>query len=167
LAAIVGENNESYGMRHTFTILRRVKNDWRVLFLTPNTQLPLLEELIESFDNAGFKAGEERFLPEVEIVGPTDNVSLPRYPEKPALQWKPLRKDIALYLVEFQFGQKKPNSWSNSWIEPVRQQAGQKSAISITAPFGVGAQPHRWRVWAIARDGNVSISEWRIINFSN
>ena len=34
-------------------------------------------------------------------------------------------------------------------------------------PFGQGMQPHRWRVWAIGKDGQMALSEWRTVNFTN
>jgi hypothetical protein len=46
--------------------------------------------------------------------------------------------------------------------------APEGDVMNIQAPFGFGAQPHRWRVaWAISGQGRVSFSEWRTIIYSH
>jgi hypothetical protein len=39
--------------------------------------------------------------------------------------------------------------------------------VRIPEPFGMGVQPHRWRIWAIGKDGQVALSEWRTVLFTN
>jgi hypothetical protein len=39
--------------------------------------------------------------------------------------------------------------------------------VKMPMPFGVGKQPHRWRVWAVGKDGQIALSEWRTVNFTN
>lgn len=41
------------------------------------------------------------------------------------------------------------------------------ASFTIRAPFGVGRQPHRWRIWAVSARGDVARSEWRTLFYTN
>jgi len=72
---------------------------------------------------------------------------------------------VAVYLVQSQFYDSQNWSEGHFWLTNSREKGA--SSIKVTAPFGVGAQPHRWRVWAIFNNGEVSLSEWRTIEYTN
>jgi len=76
----------------------------------------------------------------------------------------------AFCLVEWQYGQPKGADWEGSGFAFVRRSADDiESAppIKMRAPFGVGHQPHRWRIWAINRRGDVARSPWRVLFYTN
>ena len=104
---------------------------------------------------------------------PPDQARLPRFrslssqdPELPVLEWDNSGLQTAAYLIESQsFESERPAAWSDSAFELVLQRA--HGTIRVGAPFGVGMQPHRWRIWAIDKSGGTAISGWRTINYTN
>ena len=76
----------------------------------------------------------------------------------------------AFFLIEWQFGQRNGNDWEGSGFAFVPAKAGTPSdqaSIAMQAPFGVGQQPHRWRVWAVSDRGDVARSGWRTLFYTN
>ena len=69
------------------------------------------------------------------------------------------------YLVESQSDWDRSN-WAESVFDAVAAR-GTSGLVRMPAPFGSGAQPHRWRVWVIGQSGRVRISAWRTITFTN
>ena len=67
-------------------------------------------------------------------------------------------------------GIKSTDQWYLSNFDVFSKKAieqGENGVIKMRAPFGAGAQPHRWRVWAIGPHGETALSQWRRIDFSN
>jgi hypothetical protein len=99
---------------------------------------------------------------DLKITGPPDGIKSTR-DSKPSLEWEWQgdATSIVVYLLESQFGWN--SEWSGSHFAPVQPQKN----IKMIAPFGVGAQPHRWRVWAIDRNGSTIRSNWSTIVYTN
>jgi hypothetical protein len=101
-----------------------------------------------------------------DLVSPPDKARLPRFPA-PTIEWKVASSPGLSFIVESQFGQSgDKESWSQSYLKFVDVPENQQ-AFAIVAPFGVGAQPHRWRIWTLNPSGGISVSDWREIDFTN
>ncbi len=170
--AAVGSSDNVYGMRHFGFILRREHSAWRVLHIAP-LGLPELEKLFGAFDAKIKAAGHSLRPPKPVLVSPPDGAQLPRFPSKPEIRWqasgspREFENGKVSFLVESQFtanGQTPP--WSPSYLQFVEPSRG-KIPLGVVAPFGVGKQPHRWRIWALDQAGTISISDWRTIEFIN
>jgi hypothetical protein len=69
------------------------------------------------------------------------------------LEWMSVGVDDIIYLVEWQFD---GGGWSGRFdVIPAEQTSDENHG---RAEFGVGAQPHRWRVWAIDGIGECYIT---------
>lgn len=103
------------------------------------------------------------FQNDLKIIGPADGARFPRFPEQPSLEWNWSGdvNSIACYLIESEFESGK--LWSESYFTLVAPQ----ESVKLVAPFGVGAQPHRWKVWAIDKGGSIVRSSWRTIIYTN
>jgi len=111
--------------------------------------------------------GKSPAPPKADLVGPRDKASFPRFPIGPTIEWTVASGTGLSFIVESQFGQPgDKESWSQSYLKFVDVPETQQ-AFAITAPFGVGAQPHRWRIWTLNQSGSISISDWREIDFTN
>ena len=165
LLADLGQGEKTFGMVHSAVILRRVEDNWKVLFFEPGSALPMLENLLKSFDRLRLKDGPPEAVPKVSLMSPVDHAQITRYP-KGDLVWAPLDQPPAAYAIEYQMGQPGREFWSPSVVTVVSPVHGEHM-LSMKIPFGVGRQPHRWRVWAISGTGEVSMSDWRIIDFTN
>ncbi len=161
---VVGEGNGGFGMAHCLVVLRKAVADRKVLMFRTGS-LPEIEALLRSFDEIGLVEVGPDNLGKVTLLGPIDHAKVTRWP-KSQIEWANTGGQTAAYVVESQFGQSFGDIWSESRILLLPPQPGQKS-IRIDTPFGVGVQPHRWRVWAISKAGIISISEWRTIDFTN
>jgi hypothetical protein len=167
LMSWVSQGERHFGKGHSALVLRKVGNLWKVLLYSPGP-LPSLEDyILKSFDRMELRNGQPEAIAQVSLVSPVDHARIPRFPRPSGeLEWKPLDPLPAGYVVEHQFGQPGKDSWSPSWILVVSPSRGQ-SLIRMEIPFGIGMQPHRWRVWAISRTGVVSTSDWRTVDFTN
>jgi hypothetical protein len=166
LLAALGEGHETFGLRHFGVILRRTEAGWKVWLFLPDQSLPALEQLFQSFDRLGLEeeAGAQG-VPKVTLLAPVDHAHLLRSP-RPEIEWATVDAPLATYVVESQFSNPRREYWAPSSIKLVSPVSDEPS-VRMRAPFGVGMQPHRWRVWAISKAGIVSTSEWRIIDFTN
>ncbi len=73
-------------------------------------------------------------------------------------------------LVEWQYGQGTGKDWQGSgflFVAANDEPHSDPASITIRAPFGVGRQPHRWRIWAVSARGDVARSEWRTLFYTN
>jgi hypothetical protein len=101
------------------------------------------------------------------LMSPPDKAQLSRFPSPPELEWSAADSGNLSFLVEWQFGQPgQADSWSPSVLTFV-EIANKDGPLRATAPFGIGRQPHRWRIWALNLAGAISISDWRTIDFTN
>jgi len=105
------------------------------------------------------------------ITAPDDGASASRMPPdtRPMISWT--HRGAAFFLVEWQFGMPGGKDWEGSGFAFVPAKAaatrGGQASITMRAPFGVGKQPHRWRIWAVSDRGDVARSGWRTILFTN
>jgi hypothetical protein len=164
LVSAVGEGDANFGMSHYAMILRKAEERWKVLLLMQGS-LPQLEHLLQSFDAMGLVDGEAGEVQKVTILFPPDHSKMTRWPTG-EIEWTTTDPQVAAYVVESQFGLYGSENWSSSAVK-IFPPLSENTSIHITTPFGVGFQPHRWRVWAIGRTGVLSFSEWRTIDFTN
>ena len=160
----LGEGDAIFGMSHYAMILRKAEERWKVLVLMPGS-LPYLESLLKSFDAMGLVDGEAGEVQKVTILFPPDHANMTRWPTG-EIEWTTTDPEVAAYVVESQFGLYSSENWSSSAVK-IFPPLAENTSIHITTPFGVGSQPHRWRVWAIARTGVLSFSDWRTMDFTN
>jgi len=165
LLAEVGQGEKTFGMAHSAVILRKVDDGWKVMLFLPSNGLPLLEELLGSFDRLGLEEGPPEAAPKVTLLAPVNHARLTRYPRS-ELEWGPVDPNLAAYVIDSQFTMPGREYWSPSRIKIVPP-ISNESSLRMEIPFGAGAQPHRWRVWAIDKSGTVSTSDWRVIDFTN
>ena len=164
LVSAVRQGAATFGMTHSGLILRKVEDRWRVLLFLRGG-LPYIEGLFQTFDNRRFLDGTTEVLAKVSLLSPPDHARIGRYP-RGQLEWAALDPLPATYVIESQFGQPGQERWSSSAIVLVRPTSGAPS-MRKEIPFGVGQQPHRWRIWAIGPTGVVSLSAWRTIDFTD
>jgi len=102
-------------------------------------------------------------LPAPQMISPDDNQVFDLYPRITRLEWNPV-EGAASYAVEIDFCQgriKKQCTDPQPWLSPANPPM--TNIIGTTYEFGfVGAQPGRWRVWAVDTDGREGFkSPWR------
>jgi hypothetical protein len=64
-------------------------------------------------------------------------------------------------LIEYEFQSE------TQWVGTDFALVSPQESVETTAPFGVGAQPHRWRVWMIDKTGAVVRSAWNTIIYTD
>ena len=165
LLAEVGEGEKAYGMAHSAVILRKIGNSWKVLLFLPNSSIPEIEGLLGTFDRLDLDEGPTDTASKVTLLAPADHARLARDPPS-EIEWTPVDPNPAAYVIESQFCQLRSEYWSPSAVKVVSP-VPNESSIRMEMPFGVGKQPHRWRVWAIDKSGIVAMSDWRVIDFTN
>ena len=87
---------------------------------------------------------------------------------RPMISWT--AEGAVFCLIEWQFGQPKGGDWEGSGfalVRDVQSRQGGGGTMQMRAPFGVGRQPHRWRIWAVSGSGDVVRSGWRTIVYTN
>jgi len=138
----------------------------RVLMLgDSNNIIPVLQREAPPFHDA-----PAAVLQPPIIVTPDNRATATRMPpaSRPMVSWK--NSDAAFSLVEWQFGRGTGEDWEGSGFLFVPPNAGthrDPASFTIRAPFGVGRQPHRWRIWAVSARGAVARSEWRTLFYTN
>lgn len=174
LLEVAASNENFYGLRHMIFLLRNQGDGWRILYIQPNVKMPDGEgaramsadlDLLQSFDGAMSTGGADNPPPAAILVDPPDGAQLPRFPERPIIAWRSSATASAAFIVEYQFG------WGGDHWSPSQLMSSQGARLtqpfSERAPFGKGRQPHRWRIWTLDPSGEVSLSSWRTINFTN
>jgi hypothetical protein len=165
LVAALRSGDELYGVSHWAFILRNDGGDWRTLYCA-GVDLRGAEELFHTFDEKMASDRKSPLPPKADLVSPPDKARLRRFPA-PTIEWKVASSPGLSFIVESQFGQSgDKESWSQSYLKFVDVPENQQ-AFAIVAPFGVGAQPHRWRIWTLNPSGGISVSDWREIDFTN
>lgn len=100
-----------------------------------------------------------RFSPAPQPVSPKDGQVFKHFPRKTTLKWKPV-PGAKSYTVEIQFGQPGGGSWKALRTAPNIQ------GTSHTFNF-IGAQPGRWRVWAVLEGGkSTGKSAWKTFRYT-
>ena len=158
---------ECSGVMYTFLVLRKGYEGWKVLQLMPYVTLEQAVGFAHQFDQLGL-ATAEGYAPEAPLLlSPFDGDRQTRYPKEYVSWQQDVPRPVA-YAVESSFGQPSGSleSYSPSRIAIVAA-VDYGDIVRIPEPFGQGVQPHRWRVWAIGKDGQIAVSEWRTVNFTN
>ncbi len=171
-AAVASEASSSgsaqcTGVMYTYLVLRKRPEGWKVLLLTPHVTLELAVSFARQLDQLRLASGDNVSPYPPLLISPIDGERQTRYP-KQYLSWQQNVPQPVAYGVEWRFGSPSGNaaSFSPSAIE-VYPSINYGDVVRIPMPFGIGVQPHRWRIWAIGDDGQIALSEWRTINFTN
>jgi len=164
LLAALGEGDQTFGMAHFGLVLRNNGAGWKVWFIYPDSPLPDLEQVFQSFDRLGLTENGAQALPKVTLLAPADGAQLSPDP-RPQIAWSTVDAPLATYVVESQLSNGARGYSGRGSIELVPP-ASIGPSISMQAPFGGGAQPYRWRVWAVGKNGIVSTGDWRVIDFT-
>jgi hypothetical protein len=107
-------------------------------------------------------------------VAPAVNAKFAQYPRTTTLHWNPV-EGAALYAVEVDYCQSsqnlneclQPNPLIFSFDAPSKP-LSQSTTVETTFTFNfVGAQPGRWRVWAVDKNGRKGLkSPWRLFVYA-
>jgi hypothetical protein len=175
LLAVIGSGDSFYGMRHMIFILRNQGAGWRILQMNTNAQMPNAEgvqgteanpPLLRAFDSR-IVGDQSKQPPAAVLVDPPDRAALPRFPERPNIAWQSGASADADFIVESQFCNPGDEAnWSESNLT-FAEMSHAMQPFKERAPFGVGAQPHRWRIWTLDPSGAVSLSPWRTLIYQN
>jgi hypothetical protein len=166
VAAFEGQDEIGY---RTFlaAVASSVGGEPRALMLGGSTTIiPTLRR-----DAAPFSTDTTGSVVQPPIVDtPEDGATASRMPPetRPMMSW--IARGAAFCLIEWQFGQGTGEKWEGSGFAFVRngpETSRDGAAVTMRAPFGVGRQPHRWRVWAISDRGDVARSPWRTLFYAN
>jgi len=174
ILSVIGSNDSFYGMRQMIFILRNQGDGWRILQMDPNASVPMvsgsrevLPPLLRAFDGRIVPERTESRPPSAVLVNPPDRAVLGRWPERPEIAWQSEALPDSTFIVESQFWDPgDEGNWSVSHLTFADISRGEQP-FRQRAPFGVGMQPHRWRIWTLVASGAVSVSSWRTILFSN
>lgn len=163
LLAATGGGDKTFGVDHSGVILRNTGEGWKVLYLLPEQDsLPMLEDLFSSFDRLGLREeAAAQPVPEVTLISPPNHAQLPQFPH-PQIEWAAVDAPLATYVFEFQGRPHEKERWVSGSIiiiSPVPYEP--------TLHWEWSYAPGRWRVWAISKAGVVSISEWRVIDYTH
>jgi len=97
-----------------------------------------------------------KFMPAPVQIAPAHGSVYHHYPRKTKLSWKPVA-GAKHYTVEIEF--KSGDKW-----HPYKKQSGLKTGYTFNF---VGAQPGRWRVWAVNSAGKDGLaSKWREFRYT-
>jgi hypothetical protein len=196
MLSAVGSGDSFYGLRQMIFIFRNQSDGWRILQMDPNARVPIvnpsqkiglppcnavvssrssclretdniLPPLLRAFDSRIVGERAEPPPPSAVLVDPADRAVLPRWPERPEIAWRSEGPTDSTFIVESQYWDPSgEGNWSVSDLTFADKSRGDQPSRQ-RAPFGVGMQPHRWRIWTLVPSGAVSVSAWRTILFSN
>jgi hypothetical protein len=155
------------GYVYCFVVLRKGNDGWQVLLLIPGVSPSQSEILASRFNFLRISTDVDVAPLAPNLLEPYSGDHETRFP-KQNIVWQQNANRPAAYIVESQFSnpQDAVKYWSPSAIAFVNpSQYG--DVVRMPMPFGQGMQPHRWRVWAVGKDGQIALSEWRTVNFTN
>jgi len=177
LLSAVASGESFYGMRHMFFIFRNQGSGWRILYIDSDANNPFFRGKLDTVNSvpllSAFKSRIVDDEPETQpptavLIDPPDLALLPRNPYRPYIDWRSEAPATADFIIESQYGQLIPSGpdWSAYSLDFAHVSRATQS-FREQAPFGIGAQPHRWRIWTLGRSGAVSVSPWRTLIYSN
>lgn len=160
--AVVFEERARIGWQEVLVMMARSAESWELLNMGGNADL--ITDLDGRFDLVDGGQGPAMANEALRVLAPVDGVSTTRS-SKPQLEWQFAGEpqQVMFYLLESQYGYR--NEWSSSHFTLVAPPPS--GNVSLGAPFGVGAQPHRWKVWAIGPAGAFTRTNWRIVNYTD
>jgi beta-lactamase regulating signal transducer with metallopeptidase domain len=167
-----GQSEVAAGWLTRMMILRKTNGEWKLLSNSETGPVSVWQNLFskewqniltqmtqrDDGGNASIKAPD--------LLAPADGaLSASRF-QPPDIEWADVGNSAIGCVVEAQFDGG-GGRWSDSYfIAVARGENSANGSHKMKAAFGVGAQPHRWRVWAVARSGDVGISKWRTLTFT-
>jgi hypothetical protein len=155
------------GLMNSFVLLRKRSGGWKVLLLMPSVSLPQAVSFGDNFNSLSLSVAKGISPAAPVLLAPHDGEPQTRFP-KQDISWQQGSTRPAAYVVEVRVGQPggADASYGSSMIY-FADPAQYGDVVQMPMPFGVGQQPHRWRVWAVGKDGQIALSEWRTVNFTN
>ena len=155
------------GFVNCFVLLRKREDGWKVMLLMPGNSFQQAVSLADNFDRLGLSPGKRMAPAAPTLLAPYDGEQQTRSP-KQDIAWQQNNPLPAAYMVEYQYASPLDvaKNWSGSaitFVDPSKY----SDVVRMPMPFGVGVQPHRWRIWAVGKDGQIALSEWRTVNFTN
>lgn len=166
-ARSTGGSVECSGAMYSFLVLRKGYEGWKVLLVMPRVSLEQAVGLARQFDQLGLVTADGYAPDAPQLLSPFDGERQTRFPKDYVSWQQDVRRPVA-YIVESRFGMPSSDlaTYSPSRITVVAA-VDYGDIVRMPEPFGQGMQPHRWRVWAIGKDGEVALSEWRTVQFTN
>jgi hypothetical protein len=164
-SVVIYENDLSLGRKNLLIVAQRPpSNGWRLKVISEHPKV--IRDLYKQVSGLS-RGSSDDSIKEPELVSPPDQARFDkRFPrsERPDIVWTSGGSNVVAYLVEAQFNFKR-SPWSSGSFRVYLGSRNEKT-IKVKAEFGVGAQPHRWRVWAITEGGDARISDWRTIIYT-
>ncbi len=163
-ASLSYEGERSIGTKRYLLVFAKADAGWR---------------LMDASDAWAFPATLRARLPALKgaqgllafgLTGPAEGSRFPkRFPEaeRPMISWGSAGGNARIYLLEWQYGwgPAKSITWSASGFMPFIPASG-SAKLELRAP-GIGAQPHKVRIWAIDGAGTVETSPWRTFSYDS
>ena len=165
--SVIFEDNASLGRKNLLVVLEKEENEWRLV--TVGTYIKVIEILQEWLPESELFFEEKRLQMPAHISPPDMARFANRLPAstRPEIVWANAGSTAVLYLVEHQYGWgRSPMTWSEGMFNGFPAESWGEGVIKVTAPFGVGRQPHRWRVWALDSDGSFMVNDWRTLIYT-
>jgi hypothetical protein len=157
------ERGSSIGRRDIVTILSKANSRWQLLHLFESDRVvrELLATLPLYLRNEGGAT-----LAKPTWLTPSEESAFLRFPSelRPVMEWTRATDGKVIYLLETQL--RDAGKWFQNRFKLISE-PGDEATIKLQAPHTVGAQPHRSRVWAIDPYGDITVSDWRVINYRN
>jgi hypothetical protein len=155
------------GILHSFVVLRKGEQGWRALLLSPVVSTQAAMNLASRFNLLKLSTEISVAPGAPTLLAPSNGDQQDRFPRQDIV-WQQGANRPAVYIVEAQFTDPRgiAKYWSDlpiTFVDPSRY----GDVVRMPMPFGIGKQPHRWRVWAVGKDGQIALSEWRTILFTN
>ena len=165
-SVVVYENDLSLGRKNMLIVARRPPSKgWTLRVISEHPVV--IRELYKQVPRLS-RGHSDDSIKAPELVSPPDHARFhQRFPrsERPDIEWTSDETSVVAYVVESQFNFAK-SPWSSGYFRVYPGSRNEKT-IKVKAEFGVGAQPHRWRVWAITEGGEAQISSWRTIIYTH
>ncbi len=155
------------GPVHAFVVLRKRDKEWKVLYLWPRLPDVVTQSLLKGFAGLPFEKVQGRAPSVPSLMTQQDGPQKIGTPPSYEITWRQNQPTPAAYVVERQAATIRGNEekWNQpqlTFVNPM--QSGEEVSLKMIVPLGV---PVRWRVWAIGKDGQVALSEWRTLQFTN
>lgn len=160
------QSEHTFGMVHSFLVLRKVESAWKVLLIQPYMTWNNMEETLSSFDQIRMTRSATFSVSAVKLLTPGNADYVSRFP-RAEIAFQQQGHPGNLVAVESEYSDRGNTQWTQLHFTIVNNTADSSGIFRMPAPFGVGMQPHRWRVWSISSAGIVTLSEWRTVNFTN
>ena len=155
------------GLVHSFLVLRKRMNEWKVLYLMPRIPDISTASLVKGFSSLPYEKTQGRAPAVPSLITQQDAPQKLGTPAWYDISWNQNQPQPAAYIVERQVAN--PRGKDENWGQPSLtfvNPAQYGDVVSSTMIFAIGV-PERWRVWAVGKDGQVALSEWRTVQFTN